>query len=132
WVSEVDKSAITNELSELLTNSFPGIEFNFSQYIQDNVQEAISGVKGENSIKLYGNNLQELSIIADKIKAVMATVPGITDLAVYTSVGQPTVQVEIDRKKASRYGLSTGDINATLQTAIGGQGAGDVSEYGSD
>ena len=132
WRRGVDKPALTKELSQRLTNSFPGIEFSFSQYIQDNVQEAVSGVKGENSIKLYGSDLQELSTIADKIKAVMATVPGVTDLAVYTSLGQPTVQIEIDRKKASRYGLSTGDINTTLQTAIGGQAAGDLFEYGSD
>lgn len=132
WRPGIDKPALTRELSKRLTNSFPGIEFNFSQYIQDNVQEAVSGVKGENSIKLFGSDLQELSAIADKIKTVMATVPGITDLAVYTSLGQPTVQIEVDRKKAARYGLSTGDINTTLQTAIGGQAAGDLFEHGTD
>jgi cobalt-zinc-cadmium resistance protein CzcA len=73
-----------------------------------------------------------LTDTATKLKAVMATVPGVTDLAVFTSLGQPTVQIDIDRAKAARYGLAPGDINTTIQTAIGGQAAGDVYEYGSD
>jgi heavy metal efflux system protein len=69
---------------------------------------------------------------ADKIKAVLATVPGITDLAVFTSLGQPTIQIEIDRARAARFGLTPGDINATIRAAIGGESAGDVYEPGSD
>jgi cobalt-zinc-cadmium resistance protein CzcA len=111
---------------------FPGVEFNFSQYLQDNVAEAVSGVKGENSIKLYGNDLQTLSDTASKIKAVLATVQGITDLAVFTSLGQPTIQIDIDRARAARYGLTPGDINATIRVAIGGDSAGDLYEPGSD
>jgi cobalt-zinc-cadmium resistance protein CzcA len=92
----------------------------------------VSGVKGENSIKLFGNDLQALSDTANKIKAVLATVPGITDLAVFTSLGQPTVQIDIDRARAARYGLSPGDINSTIRVAIGGDSAGDLYEPGSD
>ncbi|MGH6641448.1 MAG: efflux RND transporter permease subunit, partial [Bradyrhizobium sp.] len=110
----------------------PGVEFNFSQYLQDNVSEAVSGVKGENSIKLYGNDLQALTDTANKIKSVLATVQGVTDLAVFTSLGQPTVQIDIDRARAARYGLSPGDINATIKVAIGGDSAGDIYEPGSD
>jgi heavy metal efflux system protein len=132
WRSGVDKEGLTKELSEKLQAEFPGVEFNFSQYIEDNVEEAVSGVKGENSVKLLGNDLRTLSATAAKMKAVMATVPGITDLAVFTSLGQPTVQIDIDRDKAARYGLAPGDINTTVQTAIGGQTAGDLYEYGSD
>ena len=132
WRPGVDKDILTNELSARLTESFPGIDFNFSQYIQDNVQEAISGVKGENSIKLFGNDLQTLTTVADQIKATMKTVPGITDLAVFNSVGQPTIRIDIDRYAAGRYGLAPGDINAAVQTAIGGQAAGDAYEDGSD
>ena len=73
----------------------------------------MSGVKGENSIKLYGNDLQALTDTANKIKSVLATVQGITDLAVFTSLGQPTIQIDIDRARAARYGLAPGDINAT-------------------
>jgi cobalt-zinc-cadmium resistance protein CzcA len=132
WRPGLDKDALTTEILRKLETDFPGVEFNFSQYLQDNVAEAVSGVKGENSIKLFGNDLQALSDTANKIKAVLSTVPGITDLAVFTSLGQPTVQIEIDRARAARYGLAPGDINATIRTAIGGESAGDLYEPGSD
>ena len=132
WRAGIDKDDITRELSAKLTEDFPGIEFNFSQYIQDNVQEAVSGVKGENSIKLFGSELGTLTKTANEIKAVLQTVPGIADLAVFNSVGQPTIRVDVDRIAAGRYGLAPGDINAAVQTAIGGQSAGDVYEDGSD
>lgn len=132
WRSGLDKDALTTQILRKLEADFPGVEFNFSQYLQDNVAEAVSGVKGENSIKLFGNDLQALSDTANKIKAVLATVPGIADLAVFTSLGQPTVQIEIDRARAARYGLAPGDINATIRTAIGGESAGDLYEPGSD
>jgi heavy metal efflux system protein len=127
-----DKDDLTAEILAKLTAEFPGVEFNFSQYLQDNVAEAVSGVKGENSIKLFGNDLQAVSDTANKIKAVLATVPGITDLAVFTSLGQPTVQIDVDRGRAARYGLTPGDINATIRVAIGGDSAGDLYEPGSD
>ena len=132
WPEGEDKDALTAKLLAQLQEKFPGVEFNFSQYLQDNVSEAVSGVKGENSIKLYGNDLQALTTTANKIKSVLATVQGITDLAVFTSLGQPTIQIEIDRARAARYGLSPGDINTTIRTAIGGDSAGDLYEPGSD
>ncbi|EKS28756.1 Cation efflux system protein CzcA [Afipia felis] len=132
WPGTHDKDKITTELLEQLHAKFPGVEFNFSQYLQDNVAEAVSGVKGENSIKLYGNDLVELTETANKIKSVLATVRGITDLSVFTSLGQPTIQIDVDRVRAARYGLSPGDINATIRVAIGGDSAGDLYEPGSD
>ena len=132
WPSTKDKDQLTAELLKQLDDRFPGVEFNFSQYLQDNVSEAVSGVKGENSIKLYGNDLQALTDTANKIKQVLSTVQGVTDLAVFTSLGQPTVQIDIDRAKAARYGLAPGDINATIKVAIGGDTAGDLYEPGSD
>jgi heavy metal efflux system protein len=132
WPGTHDKDVLTAELLKQLDDRFPGVEFNFSQYLQDNVSEAVSGVKGENSIKLYGNDLQALTDTANKIKQVLSTVQGITDLAVFTSLGQPTVQIDIDRAKAARYGLAPGDINATIKVAIGGDTAGDLYEPGSD
>ncbi|MGJ5020670.1 efflux RND transporter permease subunit [Bradyrhizobium oligotrophicum] len=132
WPGTKDKDQLTAELLKQLDDRFPGVEFNFSQYLQDNVSEAVSGVKGENSIKLYGNDLQALTDTANKIKQVLSTVQGITDLAVFTSLGQPTVQIDIDRAKAARYGLAPGDINATIKVAIGGDTAGDLYEPGSD
>ena len=132
WRKGVDKDSLIAEMNDALTKGFPGVEFTFSQYIQDNVQEAASGVKGENSVKVYGNDLQTLAKVADDIKSAIATVPGIEDLAVSASLGQPTIRIDIDRNKAARYGLAPGDINATVQAAIGGQAAGDVYEDGSD
>ena len=127
-----DKDDLTEEILGKLQAEFPGVEFNFSQYLQDNVAEAVSGVKGENSIKLFGNDLQSITDTANKIKAVLSRIPGITDLAVFTSLGQPTVQIDVDRARAARYGLSPGDINSTIRVAIGGDSAGDLYEPGSD
>src|SRR6185369_9257086 len=132
WRSGVDKDDLTAEILKALQENFPGVEFNFSQYLQDNVAEAVSGVKGENSIKLFGNDLQVITDTAAKIKSVLASVRGVTDLAVFNSLGQPTVQIDIDRKRASRYGLSPGDINSTIKMAIGGDTAGDLYEPNSD
>ncbi len=132
WPAGVDKEKLTAQLTEALESHFPGVEFNFSQYIQDNVEEAASGVKGENSVKLFGNDLGTLERTAQQIRGVLQTVPGITDLAVLNPLGQPTIRIDIDRARAARLGLSPGDINATLQAAIGGQAAGDLYEGGSD
>jgi heavy metal efflux system protein len=132
WRPGLDKDKLTNEIQAKLEQEFPGVEFNFSQYLQDNVAEQVSGVKGENSIKVFGNDLKVLTETANRIKSVLATVSGVTDLAVFTSLGQPTIQIEIDRARAARHGLSPGDINSTIRTAIGGESAGDVYEPGSD
>jgi heavy metal efflux system protein len=132
WPGTHEKEELTAQLLTQLQEKFPGVEFNFSQYLQDNVSEAVSGVKGENSIKLYGNDLRSLTDTANKIKQVLSTVQGVTDLAVFTSLGQPTIQIDIDRARAARYGLAPGDINATIKVAIGGDTAGDLYEPGSD
>src|SRR6202007_2250524 len=132
WPRGVDKEKLTQQVNAALEAQFPGVEFNFSQYIEDNVEEAASGVKGENSVKLFGNDLGTLEKTAAKIKEVMSTVPGISDLAVLNSLGQPTVQIEVDRSRAARYGLAPGDINSTIAAAIGGQAAGNLYEEGSD
>jgi cobalt-zinc-cadmium resistance protein CzcA len=132
WPAGVDKEALTDAMTAKLQAEFPGVDFNFSQYIEDNVEEAASGVKGENSVKLYGNDLAVLEKTAAKMKDVMETVPGIADLAVLASLGQPTVRIDVDRARAARYGLQPGDINATIQAAIGGQAAGNLYEDGSD
>jgi cobalt-zinc-cadmium resistance protein CzcA len=132
WRRGMDKDTLTDQVNAALQAEFPGVEFNFSQNIQDNVEEAASGVKGENSIKLYGNDLPTLEAKAAQIREVMRTVRGVADLAVLNSLGQPTVRIDIDRERAARYGLAPGDINATVQAAIGGQAAGNLYEEGSD
>ena len=80
----------------------------------------MSGIKGENSIKLYGNDLKQLTDTAQKIRSVLLNVHGVKDLAVFAALGQPTVQIDIDRDRAARYGLTPADINSTIKTAIGG------------
>ena len=132
WPEGVDKPKLTQQMNAALAAQFPGVDFNFSQYIEDNVEEAASGIKGENAIKLFGNDLQAIQNTAYQIKSVLQSVPGITDLSVFESVGQPTVNIDIDRERAARYGLAPGDVNSTIQAAIGGQAAGNVYEYGSD
>jgi cobalt-zinc-cadmium resistance protein CzcA len=132
WPSGVDKDRLTAELTDRLEQQFPGVEFNFSQYIEDNVEEAASGVKGENSVKIFGNDLETLERTAAKIARVLGDVPGITDLAVLRSLGQPTIRIDVDRQRAARFGLAPGDVNAVVQAAIGGQSAGDLYEEGSD
>ncbi|GLS54484.1 cation efflux system protein [Methylobacterium gregans] len=132
WREGVTKEAMLADLLERLRREFPGIEFNVSQYLQDNVAEAVSGIKGENSFKVFGPDLQALTDVARRVEAVLRTVPGVTDLGVFTSLGQPTVQINVDRIRAARYGLTPGDINATVRTAIGGDSAGDLYDSGSD
>jgi heavy metal efflux system protein len=132
WPAGIDKDKLTEAMTESLQQQFPGVEFNFSQYIQDNVEEAASGVKGENSVKVYGNDLETLEKTADSIAAVLAKVPGIADLAVLRSLGQPTIRIDVDRVRAARFGLAPGDINAVVQAAVGGQSAGDLYEASSD
>lgn len=132
WPAGLNKEKLTAEMTERLTQEFPGVDFNFSQYIEDNVEEAASGVKGENSVKIYGNDLETLERTADQIARIMADVPGVSDLAVLRSLGQPTIRIDVDRARAARYGLAPGDVNAVVQAAIGGQSPGDLYEAGSD
>ncbi len=132
WPRGMDKDKLTGQMTAALTAQFPGVDFNFSQYIEDNVEEAASGVKGENSVKIYGNDLDTLERGADQIERVMAGVPGVTDLAVLRSLGEPTIRIDVDRSRAAHFGLSPGDVNAVVQAAIGGQSPGDLYEPGSD
>ena len=133
WPGHPTKEQLTKQVSDELSAPFPGVAFEFSQTIEDNVEEAASGVKGQNSIKLYGNDLEAIQKAAYQIKSIMAGVQGITDLSVFDAVGQPTVNIKVDRLKAARYGLAPGDVNAVVQAAIGGQAVGsNLYEYGSD
>jgi cobalt-zinc-cadmium resistance protein CzcA len=120
WRRGLTKPDLIHEIETDL-NQIPGINYNFSQTIQDNVEEAMSGVKGENSIKLFGNKLEDLESTADQIARVMGTVRGVADLSVIGELGQPNLLVRVDRERAARYGLLPGDVNGVVQAAIGGQ-----------
>jgi cobalt-zinc-cadmium resistance protein CzcA len=132
WPAGADKETLVRDVKAALAAQFVGIDFSFSQYIEDNVEEAASGVKGENSVKIFGDDLDTLERLAAEVKAVLAGIPGVADVDVLNSLGQPTVRIDVDRTRAARFGLTPGDINATVQAAIGGQGAGDLYEPGSD
>ncbi|HTB38939.1 MAG TPA: efflux RND transporter permease subunit, partial [Reyranella sp.] len=132
WRKGLKKEQLIAEMGEALRAGFPGTTFGFSQYIQDNVQEAASGIDAENAIKITGPDLDTLRKIAIEIRGVLEKVRGITDIQVPPLLGQPTIRIDIDRERAARYGLSPGDINATIQAAVGGQAAGDLYEPGSD
>jgi cobalt-zinc-cadmium resistance protein CzcA len=121
WPKGLSKVQLVDEMNAKLNSQFIGIDFNFSQYIQDNIEEAVSGVKGENSIKLFGPDLGELERISKSLKAELAKVPGVVNPAAFNLLGQPNLNVRIDRAKAARYGFSVGDINTMVQAAIGGQ-----------
>jgi cobalt-zinc-cadmium resistance protein CzcA len=128
WPPGVTKEKLTDELQQEFANELPGIGFNFSQYIQDNVEEALSGVKGANSVKIVGPNLDVLEKLASQIMAEMAKVQGVADLGIFHVIGQPNLNIKIDRDKAARYGLNTGDVNTVVQAALGGTNATTVLE----
>jgi heavy metal efflux system protein len=119
WPSGLTKEKLISQMDAQL-EKYPGIDFNFSQNIQDNVEEAMSGVKGENSLKLFGDDIDTLVAKAGEIRDVMASVPGVADLGVFQESGQPELLVSIDRRASSRYGLMASDVDAAVQAAIGG------------
>jgi cobalt-zinc-cadmium resistance protein CzcA len=128
WRRGLTKDKLTEELSRNLSDAFPGVVFNFSQMISDNVEEAVSGVKGENSIKVFGPSIKDNEEHADQIEDTLSTVRGIHDLGTFKSMGQPIVNITPDRRACARYGLNTGDVEAVVQTAIGGQAITQVYE----
>src|SRR6266571_4457364 len=128
WPRGLTKQKLIAQMSERLNREIVGVDFNFSQYIQDNIEEAVSGVKGENSVKIFGRDLAELERLSRSVKTEIGQVPGVRDPAVFNLIGQPNLVIRIDRAKAARYGFSVGDINAVVQAAIGGQEASRVYE----
>jgi cobalt-zinc-cadmium resistance protein CzcA len=102
-------------------STLPGVDWNFSQPISDNVEEAVSGVKGELAVKLFGTDLKELEQKADDIQKVMAKIPGVADLGTFQVRGQPNVNLVVDRAAADRFGINVADIQDAIETAVGGK-----------
>jgi len=127
WRTGLDKDGLIEEIEQKL-QKIPGVIFNFSQVIQDNVEEAMSGVKGENSIKLFGRDLKVLEEKAVEIERVMRHVQGVKDLGIFRLVGQPNLLIQVDREASARYGLQVADVNAVVQAAVGGQAVTQVYE----
>jgi cobalt-zinc-cadmium resistance protein CzcA len=120
WTPGLTKEKLTEQLQKEFADEFTGITFNFSQYIQDNVEEQLSGVKGANSVKIVGPDLETLETIATEVLSVMDEVKGV--------LGQPNLDIVVDRREAARYGLNTGDINDVVQAALGGTEATTILE----
>ena len=128
WKKGVTKDSLTEELSKELADAFPGIVFNFSQMISDNVEEAMSGVKGENSVKVFGPDVVSNEKIAEQAMGVLGDVKGVRDLGLVRSSGQPSIKIVPDRQACSRYGLTTGNVESVISAAIGGKAATQVFE----
>ncbi|MDR3421824.1 MAG: CusA/CzcA family heavy metal efflux RND transporter [Xanthobacteraceae bacterium] len=120
WPAGMDKPKLVAQLQAEFAKEFVGIDMNFSQYIQDNVEEGLSGVKGANSIKIIGPDLATLEKIARLALHELAQVPGIADLGAFWVLGQPNLNISVDRERAARYGLSVNDVNTVVQAALGG------------
>jgi cobalt-zinc-cadmium resistance protein CzcA len=123
WPAGLTKDKLTKQLQQELADELPGVNFNFSQYIQDNIEEALSGVKGANSVKIIGRDQVILEQLADQVLNEMKQVKGVEDLGVFWVRGQPNLNIKVDREKAARYGLNTGDVNMVVQAALGGASA---------
>ncbi len=106
----------------------PGVLWNFSQPIADNMEEAVSGVKGELAIKIFGTDLSELEGKGDEIVRVMQGIRGIQDLGLFRVIGQPNLNIVVDRAKADRFGLNVSDVQDAIETAVGGKAQGQILE----
>jgi cobalt-zinc-cadmium resistance protein CzcA len=122
------KEKLIGQIQAEFERELPGVSFNFSQYIQDNIEEAISGVKGANSVKIIGPNLETLTKLAGQVRDQLSQVKGIADLGVFPVLGQPNLNIKVNRARATRYGLNSGDVNSVIQAALGGAVATTVLE----
>jgi cobalt-zinc-cadmium resistance protein CzcA len=129
WPTGMTKPILVKQIDDKLTRKFPGVSFSYSQNIEDNIDEAISGVKaGENAIKVFGPDLATDERLANDIRETLGGVPGVVDEVVLRSLGQPNLQITPDRAACARYGLNVGDVGAIVQAAIGGQAVTQVLE----
>ncbi|WP_316845898.1 CusA/CzcA family heavy metal efflux RND transporter [Pedobacter psychrodurus] len=127
WKRRQSKEQLIERMQEKL-KSFPGISLNFSQPISDNVEEAVSGVKGSIVVKLFGENFEYIEKEEEKIEGILKTVEGIEDLGILRNLGQPELQINLNQKKMALYGVSTADANAVIEMAIGGKAATQIYE----
>ena len=117
-----NKEALITDMSRKI-HTIPGIPTNFSQVIQDSVEEALSGVKGEIAVKIFGPDLSVLENKADEVVDVLNSIKGATDVAAIRISGNSELDITLDREKLARYGIAVGDVNATIQTALAGNAA---------
>ncbi|MDR1367888.1 MAG: CusA/CzcA family heavy metal efflux RND transporter, partial [Candidatus Accumulibacter sp.] len=127
WPKGENRLTVIKRIEDTLGN-IPGINYSFSQYIQDNVNEALSGVKGENSVKVFGDDLVTLNDTAVEILRVLKGVQGVEEVGIFRELGQPTLNISIDRAAAARFGVNVADVNSVVQNGLGGNAATSVLE----
>ncbi len=127
WKTGRSKAELVEDMEKRLS-VYPGIDFNFSQPISDNVEEAVSGVKGAIVAKVYGNELSETERLAEEIYETMKPIRGIADLGVIKNIGQPELQIDIQEDRLARYGVAKDDVQSIIEMAIGGKAASQVYE----
>jgi cobalt-zinc-cadmium resistance protein CzcA len=122
------KEELIQAMNEELSRNLVGISWDFSQMIRDNVMESLSGVKGENSVKIIGPQLDELEHLAEEFNSILSTVPGIVDPGVFHIRGQSNLAFPVDREKCALWGVSVADVEDVIQTAVGGKPFTDMVE----
>jgi cobalt-zinc-cadmium resistance protein CzcA len=127
WREGMTRQIIEEELMEKF-REFPGLSFSFSQLIRDNIDEALSGIKGANSVKLIGTDLQTLEETGLRVVNLLRKVPGIENVGVFHIVGQPNLEIQIDRRACARYGVNVADVEEVIQVAIGGRAFSEMVE----
>ena len=120
WSGFANKGVLIKLMNKRLSE-IPGVKFNFSQNIEDNVEEALTGVKGELALKIFGDNIDTLESKAKEIQAVLSKIQGVVDLSTFEETGEPQVQIVVNRAKCAVYGINTSDVQDAVQTQIGGQ-----------
>src|SRR5450432_4358021 len=127
WKPDISKSELIEQMRKALS-VVPGAELNFSQPIMDNVEEAVSGVKGSICVKIFGDSLNYMESKSDEVDNILKTVKGITDLGVIRNIGQPELDIDLDQSRMALYGVSTADANAVIEMAIGGKAVSQLYE----
>ena len=127
WKSNLSKEALIDQMQAKLA-VFPGIDLNFSQPIMDNVEEAVSGVKGSLVVKIYGDSLTYTEKKAYEVYDAMKNIEGVEDLGVIKNIGQPELRIDLDAEKMALYGVTTADANAIIEMAIGGKSISQIYE----
>ena len=122
------KAELVAQMNQELRDKIPGVDWNFSQYIRDNVTEAMSGVKGDNSVKIFGPDLDKLESIAEQMKNVLRDIKGIKEVGVFNIMGQTNLEFRVNLDQCAKYGVSAADVNNVIQTAIGGKAMGTMIE----
>ncbi|MCW3060656.1 MAG: cation transporter [Capsulimonas sp.] len=128
WRPGMTREKLVAEMSDRLDKESPGMGYSFSQPIKFRTDELVSGVKADVALKIYGDNLDELHKIGNRLTNMLQTIPGAEDVALQQGEGLPTLEITVDRERAARYGVSVGDVQDVIETAIGGRELGQVAE----